>query len=192
MLSTYRQIALDALHKHGKPLRYKKILELAILDGFKPGPKAKTPAATLNARISWEIKHKPDSPFIKFGNGIYGLRGMTAPEPIETHAQTIVLDKSKESSDRRATDNRTTGKAGEHVVIGEMMFRGFNAHIPLVDKGIDIVVIKDKEVSYIQVKTANRIKDAYNHAIKIKSYEETANRNTFYVFVLRGPCPKTR
>ena len=185
MLPTYRQIALDVLHKHGKPFHYEKILELAISDGFKPDSKAKTPAATLNARISWEIKHKTNSPFIKFGGGIYGLRGMALPEPPINKPTNSDSEPESKQSDKQIVDNRITGKAGEHVVMGEMMFRGFNAHIPLVDKGIDIVVIKNKEVSHIQVKTANKLRSAYSHSIKIKSYKETAGRNTFYIFVLR-------
>ena len=177
-LTSYRQIAIDVLRAQGKPLHYKKILELAMKDGFKPNSSAKTPDATLNARIAAEIKHDPDSPFVKSGKGIYGLRKEVQPEPRGwTSKQPI--------SKQRSKDNRIVGKAGEHVVMGEMMFRGFNAHIPLVDKGIDIVVIKGNVVSYIQVKTANKNMDVYNHSIKVKSYNETAGRDTFYVFVLR-------
>ena len=53
----------------------------------------------------------------------------------------------------QAIDSNYTGKAGECIVMGELLFRGYNVNNMMVDEGIDLVASKDNIFFYIQVKT---------------------------------------
>lgn len=50
-------------------------------------------------------------------------------------------------------DSNYTGKAGECIVMGELLFRGYNVNNMMVDEGIDLVASKNNIFFYIQVKT---------------------------------------
>lgn len=50
-------------------------------------------------------------------------------------------------------DSNYIGKAGECMVMGELLFRGYNVNNMMVDEGIDLVASKDNVFFYIQVKT---------------------------------------
>lgn len=80
-----------------------------------------------------------------------------------------------------------TGKAGEHAVLSELLFFGFNASSMAVDDGIDIVASKDNKYFHIQVKTAN-ISDAgkYNFTLQQKSFDAKDASSTFYILVMRS------
>jgi len=77
------------------------------------------------------------------------------------------------------------GKAGEHAVLSELLFREFNASIMTVDQGIDIVASKGKEFYYIQIKTANYRNGSFYASINKKQFERYNNKDTFYIIVLR-------
>jgi hypothetical protein len=48
------------------------------------------------------------------------------------------------------------GPAGEHAVMSELLWRGWNVAIPQVDVGDDIFVVEDEQGTFyrVQVKTA--------------------------------------
>ena len=77
------------------------------------------------------------------------------------------------------------GKAGEHLVCSELLFRGFNASIMSVDTGVDIVATKENRLYGIQVKTArlNKFK-YYNFDIRKVSFERNNAGTIYYIFVL--------
>ena len=79
-----------------------------------------------------------------------------------------------------------TGKAGEHAVISELLFFGFNASEMAVDDGIDIVASRDNSYFHIQVKTGNATVDDFaTFTISRKTFEAKHSHQTFYVLVLR-------
>lgn len=79
------------------------------------------------------------------------------------------------------------GKAGEHAVMSELLFLGFNTSIGAIDEGIDIVAEKHKKFFFIQVKTSNLNKDgAYRFSIKTSQFDKFSDNETFYIFVARG------
>lgn len=78
------------------------------------------------------------------------------------------------------------GSAGEHAVIGELLFRGYNAAIMTVDEGLDIVSSKANSVFWIQVKTATSSGGSYSFTIKKKTFEQHAKALTFYVLLCRS------
>ena len=96
------------------------------------------------------------------------------------------LVKKTEIKASTATDGGFTGKGGEYLVCAELLFRGFNASIMSVDRGIDIIAIKNKRLFRIQVKTANLNKSkAFGFDIGKTSFERHDAGDIFYVFVLR-------
>jgi len=79
-----------------------------------------------------------------------------------------------------------TGCAGEHAVLSELLFWGFNASMMTVDDGIDIVASKNTDFFYIQVKTSNVSRsNSYNFKVDTKRFSEKSNYRTFYTLVLR-------
>jgi hypothetical protein len=79
-----------------------------------------------------------------------------------------------------------TGKAGEHAVLAELLFFGFNASSMAVDDGIDIVASKDNKFFHIQVKTAN-LSDSgkYNFTLQQRAFDAKNAYSTFYLLVMR-------
>lgn len=52
-------------------------------------------------------------------------------------------------------DTNYIGKAGECAVLSELMFRGYNANVMLIDEGIDIIAEKNNVYYYIQTHWRN-------------------------------------
>jgi len=79
-----------------------------------------------------------------------------------------------------------TGCGGEHAVLSELLFWGFNASMMTVDDGIDIVASRDSDFFHIQVKTSNvSMHNSYTFKVDTKKFSEKSNYRTFYVLVLR-------
>ena len=78
------------------------------------------------------------------------------------------------------------GKGGEYLITGRLILHGYNASMPMVDEGIDMVAVKDSRMYGIQVKTANKNTTGYVADINVSAYNRTDSGNTFYVFVLLG------
>lgn len=86
-----------------------------------------------------------------------------------------------------------TGSGGEHAVISELLFHGFNAANMAVDDGIDVVASKKNNFYHIQVKTSNvRADGTYHSSVKRASFNRKAQTNTYYVFVMRRLLIKRR
>jgi hypothetical protein len=78
------------------------------------------------------------------------------------------------------------GRAGEHLVVSELLFRGYNASIMTVDEGIDITAIKGDKLFNIQAKISKENKfNKHVNTIIISSFESHQSHNTYYIFVLR-------
>ena len=93
----------------------------------------------------------------------------------------------KEEEEKIVIAGGFTGKAGEHLVCSELLFRGFNASIMSVDVGMDIVAVKENQLFGIQVKTSNLNSfDTYVFGIRKVSFERHSNGNIYYIFVLHG------
>jgi hypothetical protein len=61
--------------------------------------------------------------------------------------------KSKPINPISTVDSNYTGRGGECIVMGELLFRGYNVNSMMVDEGIDLVASKNNVFFYIQVKT---------------------------------------
>lgn len=86
----------------------------------------------------------------------------------------------------RRVDNLMTGKGGETAVLSELLFRGFNANILLVDAGVDIAAIKKKKTFLIQVKTKHWNKDnKFLVVLELDTLRRYKKANVFIILVGR-------
>lgn len=180
-MNTFKQAAIEILKKEGKPLHYKEITRLALEAGLFETQGA-TPEQTMYAIISTDIKQrKKDSYFIMTAPATYGLN----PDKKELPAQTKADIQEIDAEEKEKIESSFIGKAGEHLVCSELLFRGFNASIMGVDTGLDIVATKDNQLFGIQVKTSNLNKfNTYVFSVRKVSFERHSSHGVFYVFIL--------
>jgi len=181
-MASFKLAATRILRKAGKALHYEEITKRALEHNLIE-TSGSTPEATMNAQISVDIKTKRGkSPFIRVKPGYFSLN------PKYTEQDQKQQEKEERTrEDSEPISSQYIGKAGEHLVVSELIFRGYNSSIMSVDEGIDITATK-REGSYnIQVKTAreNRF-NYYVFDLRISSFEKHNRNNTFYIFVLRG------
>lgn len=78
------------------------------------------------------------------------------------------------------------GKAGECAVMSELLFRGYNSNLMMVDDGVDIVASKNNMYYFIQVKSTS-IKDngTIHQQIKTDRFDAFITAQIRYVVVAR-------
>lgn len=179
-MNKFKISALSILKDNKKPLHYKEITRLALEKGILETDGA-TPDATMNAFLSMDIKNKGNlSEFIRISTGVYDLKSYT-----DNDLQIEKKQEEEKEEEELVIEGSYTGKAGEHVVCSELLFRGFNASIMSVDVGMDIVATKDNQLFGIQVKTANLNKfDTYVFDVRRVSFDRHNTGSVFYIFVL--------
>lgn len=182
-MNTFKQSAIEILKKAGRPLHYSEITRLALESGILETEGA-TPEATMRAQILVDIKNKSEgSDFVRVAPGIFALN-LNKKEIKETPK---IIEKEKEEDEKIKIEGGYTGKAGEHLVCSELIFRGFNASIMSVDVGMDIVAVKQNQLYGIQVKTSNLNKfDTYIFDVRKVSFERHSTGNIYYIFVLHS------
>lgn len=83
-------------------------------------------------------------------------------------------------------DTNYIGKAGECVVMGELLFRGYNVNNMMVDEGIDLVASKNNVFYYIQVKTKNvEEQNRFYFQIKQDRFDTFVGTQIRYILVAR-------
>ncbi|MBS1666465.1 MAG: winged helix-turn-helix domain-containing protein [Bacteroidetes bacterium] len=152
-MNKFRNAAIDILTEAKQPLHYKEITRLPLEKGILETDGA-TPDSSMNSQIITDMKKKGNaSDFIKTAPSTYTLNTEKQSLPIKKQ----VNDKQSEQDeeDKIKIESSFVGKAGEHLVCSELLFRGYNASIMSVDVGMDITATKDNKLFSIQVKTAN-------------------------------------
>jgi hypothetical protein len=82
-------------------------------------------------------------------------------------------------------------KSGEAIVTSELLSRGYNISVPVVDTGDDLYVVNDSEADLIrvQIKSANCKKKPYGFCgqvrIKFAQLKEVKKTPLIYIFALR-------
>ena len=182
-MNKFKTSAIEILKQEKKPLHYKEITRLALETGILETEGA-TPNASMNAQIIMDIKNKKDaSDFIKIAPSTYALN----PNKKELKQKEKIEEEEKEEEEKIAVESGFIGKAGEHLVCSELLFRGFNASIMSVDVGVDISAIRHKTFFGIQVKTSREnSNNIYNFHIRKKSFDRFNQGNIFYVLVLKN------
>ena len=154
-------------------------LELGLLE-----TQGATPEMTMAAQIAVDIKTKgKGSDFIRTTAGYFALN--KNKQKIKESDKVVAKEKAEE--EKVKIESTFTGKAGEHAVCSQLLFRGYNASIMSVDLGLDIVTTKKDKVFGIQVKTSNLNKfNTYVFDIRKVSFERHSSSNIYYIFVLHG------
>jgi hypothetical protein len=77
---TFVEAAVAVLRQHGRPLHYKKLVEMALRQQLLTHA-GRTPEETMQTQLALAIKRAPDrSPFVDAGNGVFGLRAYPSKE----------------------------------------------------------------------------------------------------------------
>lgn len=94
--------------------------------------------------------------------------------------------KAKPINPANMPDSNYTGKAGECLVMGELLFRGYNVNNMMVDEGIDLVASKNNVFYYIQVKTKNVVEqNRFYFQIKQDRFDTFVGTQIRYILVAR-------
>ena len=138
-------------------------------------------SAKLSNRLSYEFKKGKDSRFSKIKNKTGGYkRGIYKAKAKRKSSSNPVSIKMPD-----APSTNFIGSAGEHAVLSELLFRGFNAATMTVDEGIDVVASKDNRYFHIQVKTASEKNCGFGFNIKRHIFDNNDVSSTFYVLLCR-------
>src|SRR3989338_1194297 len=184
-MNSYKEIAYQILKEAGKPLHSKEITKIALERGLLKTA-GKTPMATMNAQLVVDINSKGElSDFKKSGPSIFALNDKKVEIGEDSKPDRIIEE--LELEEEKEVEGGYIGKAGEHAVLSELLFRGYNAALMSVDVGVDILATRNNETFHIQVKTRNISKrhDAFHFNLRIVSFERHNAGKTFYIFVLR-------
>jgi HB1, ASXL, restriction endonuclease HTH domain len=179
---SWLEIAEKILKDNPKGLHVNDIAEQAISCGLTDLIDKTRIAQSLSSSLSQHVKSKT-AKFKKIPNkkggykkGYYVLKKQQSPIRQSILQELPVVTK------------QYTGKAGEHGVLSELLFYGFNASIMSVDDGIDVVASKDNKYFHIQVKTSNQStanENQHTFTIRKSIFLSKAGSNTLYIFVLR-------
>lgn len=182
---SFKEAAQLILKEARGPLHSKEITKIAIERDLIE-TEGKNPELTMNAVILRDIKAKGEfSDFKKTGGSTYTLNEKKE-KLIKEVAPDSVADEIESEAEAEA-EGGYVGRAGEHAVLSELLFRGYNAALMSVDTGIDILATKGNEVFNIQVKTRNVSSkhNAFFFNIRKVSFERHNAGRTFYIFILR-------
>lgn len=126
----------------------------------------------------------------KFKKGFYKIKTIKGDNPIPppTPPDIPVAPQPKPKPDKTTIEPNTlfTGKAGECAVMSELLFRGYNANLMMVDDGVDIVASKNNLYYFIQVKTTLlNEKGRIYVSIKKDRFDAFINAQIRYIVVVR-------
>lgn len=178
-LSEILQVAYEILSKE-KELHVNDIAEKAMLMNKNMGMRIEDFTKKLNAALLNNLKSrtpffaKPQNKNGSYKKGIYRVKQFRISKSLPAIVAPVV-------------NTLFTGKAGEHAVMSELLFWGFNASLMSVDNGVDIVASKNNRYFHIQVKTAAPDANGrYGFNIKHQSFDTHDAGSTYYIFVLRS------
>ena len=140
----------------------------------------------MSTEIRRDIKSKQNnSAFRQVGNAVFSINPSYTQEKLERDEKEEITREKDVESER--TTSQYIGRAGEHLVVSELLFRGYNASIMTVDEGIDITAIKGDKLFNIQAKTSKENKfNKHVITISVSSFQTHQSHNIYYIFVLRG------
>lgn len=117
---------------------------------------------------------KSEYPYLRYKSPYYYKQKRSTPLPSQLTAMSSL-------------STNYIGKGGECMVMGELLFRGYNVNSMLVDEGVDLVASKDNVFFYIQVKTTN-VTTQNKFYFKIKQDRFDMFIGTQIRYILVGRC----
>jgi hypothetical protein len=182
-LISFKLAAIKILRDAKEPLHYEEITKRALGKNLIE-TSGSTPHFTMNAQITRDIKfNKEKSAFKKIKPAYYTINPNYTQQEQKREEK---IEKTEEQAEEILTSqSQYVGKAGEHRVVSELLFRDYNASIMSVDEGLDIVATKDNKLFNIQVKTANENKfNKYVYDIRKISFEKFGSGLCKKIFLL--------
>ena len=181
-MSDIAAMALEALKDHSRGLHVDE-LALRILTKYQNLQiDAESLSSKLSNKLSTEFKNKKaKSRFSKIKNKNGGFkRGIyKAGKFKENEAQHVSIKIPD------APSSNFKGCAGEHAVLSELLFRGYNSAVMTVDEDIDVVASKHNRYFHIQEKTSSESNNSFSISIKKHIFENNDQGITFYVLLCR-------
>ena len=179
----FKKSAIEVLSDGYRLLTAAEIVEKAVQrELLDPGQTAQAPERIMKAVLSGDMRRRgPDSQFVRRGER-FGLDPEKRP-----------------SAGARGCAGRPTshvpgqilfnGRAGEHSVVGELLFYGFDARVAAVDEGTDVFAVKGGRRFLFQVKTSVPVRDKCSFFIPPGAHEKFSLPGAYYAFVMRsGAC----
>lgn len=179
ILEAARQILTEAR----KPLHVSEMADVATKSNRNFGLSSEVMAIKLANALASNLNTKAPS-FSKVKNKTGGFkRGFYR---IKSGHSEPSISAARNAPEPPAVSNNFLGKAGEHAVMSELLFWGYNASLMSVDEGIDIVASKQNHYFHIQVKAAAESdKGRFSYKIKNSAFNTHHAANTFYILVMR-------
>lgn len=171
----YIDVAVLILQQENKTLHVSTIVERAQESGYWQAEDA----AVLKAKFAsalWQNARTSD-PQVRSGisngrtRGFYRLVGPARIRP---------------APEQLTAESSFVGKAGEYAVASELLFRGFNVSMMVVDKGVDVVAEKDRHYFHLQVKTTIATRgESCRFKLDRAAFDRNDRTSSFYVLVIR-------
>jgi len=194
---SFRNAAFSILGKHRAGLHHRDIADKAMKSGLIEMTET-TIYRCMEAILRDDInKHKTKSAFVNTRPGWYGLNpNYVIPPAVPAKPTKSAARPSPQnpSDGDRAVPLDCIGRGGEYLVASRLSFLGYVVHEPCIDGGIDLVATRNaKSCHHFQVKTSSSTSGKYQFFITKSTFENTAPRRPFYVFVLlhtdeKKPC----
>lgn len=188
-LSPILAVARDILIASKKPLHVDEIAAEAVRTNRNLQLPAEEFSTKVAAALAANVRTKsPSFGKIKnesggFKRGVYRARQSRKKQSLPTAI----------AEPQPPVSSNFIGKAGEHAVMAELLYRGFNSSLMAVDEGVDIVASRGNEYFHIQVKTsALGTNGKYAFFIKNSSFDANNGGKVFYILVMRSPDGGTK
>ena len=169
MAQPFKNSAFEVLSDERRPLSAGAIVEKAARRKLLDPTTARASARTMSAVLSCDIRRLgAASRFVRRGD-LFGLNPALRPGPAGADSARALLN----------------GRAGEHSVAAELLFRGFDAR-PAGDGGADIVAEKGGRRFLFQVKTSAPVRNRCSFFIPAAAHEKFDRPGAYYAFVMRS------
>lgn len=173
MAQPFKKSAIDVLSDEDEFLTAAEIVERAVQKGLLDRDKmTQAPEGMMSAVLSNNIRQRGSaSEFVKL-DGRFGLKRAGGRATSSVPGQILF-----------------NGKAGEHSVVSELLFYGFDACPASVDEETDIFAVKDGRCFFLQVKTSVPAGNRCSFFIPPDTHKKFDYPDAYYAFVVRsGTC----
>lgn len=143
-------------------------------------------AEAVGKRVDFVLSEdrKSECPYLTYKKRAYSKRTFSKTGPIKPVKDGN--DGENPTTPPPSPDSNYIGKGGECLVMGELLFKGYNVNNMMVDEGIDIVASKENVFYYIQVKTINVTEaNKFLFQVKWERYNNFIGTQMRYILVAR-------
>lgn len=182
-LSPILSVARDILRNApGKALHVDSIAEEAVATNRNMTMSADVFSRKLQSALAANLKLKTQKPtFARVASAKKGVfrKGWYRLKQERTVAAIANVEPPEVSS-------AFIGRGGEHSVMGELLFWGYNVSMMAVDNGVDLVAEKNNVYFNVQVKTSTESSEGrYLFTVKRNAFLLNDKASMFYVLVIR-------